>query len=127
MIGNGMAGIACLEEVFKFSPSFEVTILSEEPHLNYNRILLSSVLAGEKEINQIYLNPQSWYDQHKINLKLGVKAVQIDMAKKIVIGSDGSVTPFDKILFANALDLALFPHRQSPLPPAAKYPRPHGQ
>jgi len=100
MIGNGMAGIACLEEVFKLPHSFEVTIFSEEPHVNYNRILLSSVMAGEKKVDEIYLNPLSWYEEHQINLKLGVKAIDIDMKQKVIVGSDGSRTSFDKILFA---------------------------
>ncbi len=100
MIGNGMAGIACLEEIFKLSSEFEVTIFSEEPHVNYNRILLSSVLAGEKKLDDIYLHPLEWYEKHQIDLKLGVKAADIDMKKKTVTGSDGSIATFDKLLFA---------------------------
>lgn len=95
-----MAGIACLEEIFKLPHSFDVTILSEEPHVNYNRIMLSSVMAGEKKLDEIYLNPLSWYEKHQIDLKLGVKADKIDMKQKVVLGSDGSQTSFDKLLFA---------------------------
>jgi len=100
MIGNGMAGIACLEEIFKLPHSFDVTIFSEEPHVNYNRILLSSVMSGEKKLDEIYLNPLSWYEEHQIDLKLGVKAEKIDMDQKVIFGSDGSQTSFDKLLFA---------------------------
>jgi len=100
MIGNGMAGIACLEQIFKLPHSFDVTIFSEEPHVNYNRILLSSVMAGEKKLDEIYLNPLSWYEEHQIDLKLGVKAEKIEMDQKVIYGSDGSLTSFDKLLFA---------------------------
>src|SRR5687767_6982598 len=89
VVGNGMAGMACLDQILQRKPYFNVTVLSEEPHTNYNRILLSSVLAGEKSLNEIYINTQEWYDQNHINLLLNTKAVDVDSKGKAVITSDG--------------------------------------
>ncbi|HUS05401.1 MAG TPA: nitrite reductase large subunit NirB, partial [Bryobacteraceae bacterium] len=100
VIGNGMAGVACVEQILKHSPKFEITIFGDETHINYNRILLSSVLAGEKQIDDITLNGISWYQQNGIGLQLGVRIVDIDAEGKTVTGDDGSITPFDKLLIA---------------------------
>jgi nitrite reductase (NADH) large subunit len=100
VIGNGMAGIGCLEQILKYAPQFEITVFGDETHLNYNRILLSSVLAGEKSADEIVLNSLEWYERNGVNLRLGVRVVDIDAAQKTVLGDDGSVTPFDKLLLA---------------------------
>src|SRR5438128_5426274 len=95
-----MAGVACVEQVLKHAPKFEITIFGEETHVNYNRILLSSVLTGEKVADDIVLNSLGWYEKHRIQLRLGVRIAEIDPASKTVTGDDGSVTPFDKLLLA---------------------------
>ncbi len=100
VIGNGMAGIACLEQILKHSPKFRVTVFGEETHVNYNRILLSSVLAGERTADEITLNPLEWYQSNGITLRLGVRIVDIDPAARLAIGDDGSVTHYDKLLIA---------------------------
>src|SRR2546426_3117196 len=100
VVGNGMAGIGCVEQVLKHAAKFEITIFGEETHVNYNRILLSSVLAGEKAADDIVLNSLDWYEKHQIQLRLGVRIAEIDPASKTVTGDDGSVTPFDKLLLA---------------------------
>ena len=100
VVGNGMAGVACVEQILKHAPKFEITIFGDETHVNYNRILLSSVLAGEKSADEITLNGLDWYQQNNINLRLGVRIIDVDSEAKTVIGDDGSITPFDKILLA---------------------------
>jgi nitrite reductase (NADH) large subunit len=100
VIGNGMAGIACVEQILKHAPKFEITIFGDETHVNYNRILLSSVLAGEKAADDILLNGLEWYQNHGIELRLGVRITEVDAERKTVTGDDGSVTPFDKLLIA---------------------------
>ena len=92
VIGNGMAGVACVEQILKHAPKFDITIFGEETHVNYNRILLSSVLAGEKVADDIVLNSLDWYEKHRIQLRLGVRITEIDPASKTVTGDDGSVT-----------------------------------
>src|SRR6266496_6584528 len=100
VVGNGMAGVACVEQILKHAPKFEITIFGDETHVNYNRILLSSVLAGEKAADEIVLNGLEWYRKHGIELRLGVRIVDVDSECKSVTGDDGSVTPFDKLLVA---------------------------
>src|SRR6266496_3528869 len=100
VVGNGMAGVACVEQILKHAPKFEITIFGDETHVNYNRILLSSVLAGEKAADEIVLNGLEWYRKHEIELRLGVRIVDVDSERKTVTGDDGSVTPFDKLLIA---------------------------
>ncbi len=71
VIGNGMAGIRTLEELLQLAPDqYDITVFGAEPHPNYNRILLSPVLAGEQAFDDIILNPLSWYADHGITLHL---------------------------------------------------------
>jgi nitrite reductase (NADH) large subunit len=100
VIGNGMAGIGCVEQILKHATRFDITIFGDETHANYNRILLSSVLAGEKSADEIILNDLEWYQKHGITLHLGVRITGIDPVLKTVTGDDGSVTSFDKLILA---------------------------
>src|SRR5437867_10861798 len=100
VVGNGMAGVACVEQILKHAPKFEITIVGDETHVNYNRILLSAVLAGEKAADEIHLNGLDWYEKHGIALRLGVRITEVDAERKTVTGDDGSLTPFDKLLIA---------------------------
>ena len=100
VVGNGMAGVACVEQILKHAPKFEITIFGDETHLNYNRILLSSVLAGEKAADEIQLNGLEWYAKHGIVLRLGIRITDVDAERKMVTGDDDSKTPFDKLLIA---------------------------
>ncbi len=100
VVGNGMAGIACVEQILRHSPKFAITVFGDETHVNYNRILLSSVLAGERSADEITLNPLEWYLRNAIQLRLGVRVVDVNPEEKTVTGDDGSVTPYDKLLLA---------------------------
>ncbi len=100
VVGNGMTGVACVEQVLKHAPRFEITIFGDETHVNYNRILLSSVLAGEKAADEITLSPLEWYQRNDIRLRLGVRIVDVDADLKTVRGDDGSVTSYDTLLLA---------------------------
>ena len=86
MIGNGMAGVRTLEELLKIAPDlYDITVFGAEPHANYNRILLSPVLAGEMTIQDIMLNDVDWYEKNGIRLHLGKKIVRIERgARKVV-------------------------------------------
>ena len=100
LIGNGMAGIGCVEQILRHGQKFAITVFGDEPHVNYNRILLSSVLAGEKCADDIVMNGLDWYQRHGITLRLGVRIISIDKENRTVTGDDGSVTPFDKLIIA---------------------------
>src|SRR6185437_1938468 len=100
LIGNGMAGIGCLEQILKHERRFEVTVFGDETHVNYNRIMLSSVLAGEKSAEEIVMNDLDWYRRHEITLRLGVRVTAIDREARTVTGNDGSMTAYDKLIIA---------------------------
>src|SRR5262245_32929794 len=100
VVGNGMAGMACVEQILKHAPRFAITVFGDETHVNYNRILLSSVLAGEKSGDEISINSLEWYRKNDITLRVGVKIVDVDPIAKTVTGQDGSVTPYDTLLLA---------------------------
>ncbi len=100
VVGNGMAGIACVEQILKHQPHFQITVFGDETHVNYNRVMLSSVLAGEKAADEIVLNPREWYVRNGIDLRLGVRVVDVDPVAKTVTGDDGSTTAYDLLLLA---------------------------
>jgi nitrite reductase (NADH) large subunit len=101
MVGNGMAGVRTLEELLKIAPDlYDITVFGAEPHPNYNRILLSPVLAGEQTLEQIVLNPTSWYEEHGITLHLGRTVVDIDRKRRIVKADDGTEAEYDRLLLA---------------------------
>jgi nitrite reductase (NADH) large subunit len=100
VVGNGMAGMNCLEQILAYAPQFQVTVFGDETHVNYNRIMLSSVLAGEKDPDDITINTLDWYRTNGIDLRLGIRIVDVDATRKTVTGDDGSVTPYDTLLLA---------------------------
>ncbi|ARP93977.1 assimilatory nitrite reductase large subunit [Bordetella genomosp. 13] len=101
VVGNGMAGIRTLEELLGLAPDlYDITVFGAEPHPNYNRILLSPVLAGQQAFQDIVLNDLDWYRRHGIDLRLDCKAVRIDRARRMVHGADGSQAPYDRLLLA---------------------------
>jgi nitrite reductase (NADH) large subunit len=101
VVGNGMAGMRAVEELLSRAPDrFDITVIGAEPHANYNRILLSSVLAGDKTLDEIVINGPDWYDQHGIRLIAGKRATAIDAAARRVMLDDGTAVPYDKLLLA---------------------------
>ncbi|HYX95124.1 MAG TPA: nitrite reductase large subunit NirB [Geodermatophilus sp.] len=102
VVGNGMAGARLVEEVLERGggDQFRITVLGDEPHGNYNRIMLSPVLAGESHEDDIVLNSHDWYADNGVHLRAGIRAERIDTAAKTVLGSDGSVTPYDHLVLA---------------------------
>ncbi|KAF0222264.1 MAG: nitrite reductase (NAD(P)H) large [Rhodospirillaceae bacterium] len=101
VIGNGMAGMRTVEEVLARAPvRYDITVFGAEPHPNYNRIMLSSVLAGEKRIDDIVINPLSWYAENGITLHTGDPVVAIDTAAKTVTAASGLCVAYDKLLLA---------------------------
>jgi nitrite reductase (NADH) large subunit len=110
MVGNGMAGVRTLEELLKIAPDlYDITVFGAEPHPNYNRILLSPVLAGEQTLDEIVLNPLSWYEENNIKLHLGKKVVDIDRRKRIVKAEDGTEETYDRLLIATGSNPFILP------------------
>ncbi len=101
LVGNGMAGMRTLEELLKLAPeAYAITVFGAEPHGNYNRILLSPVLAGEKTLEEIILHPRTWYEERGITLHAGKRVVTIDRARRVVRAEDGTEAPYDRLLLA---------------------------
>lgn len=110
MVGNGMAGVRTLEELLKIAPDlYDITVFGAEPHPNYNRILLSPVLAGEQTIAEIILNPLSWYAEQGITLHLGKTVTQIDRIRRKVIAEDGTEAEYDRLLIATGSSPFILP------------------
>src|SRR5579859_6649483 len=100
VIGNGMAGVATVEQILKHRHNFEITIFGDETHVNYNRILLSSVLAGEKSADEIVLNDIDWYKSNDVRARLGCRVSKIDRERQVVIDESGAETEYDRLIFA---------------------------
>jgi nitrite reductase (NADH) large subunit len=103
VIGNGMAGMRTIEELLSAAPDkYEITVFGAEPYGNYNRIMLSAVLAGDKSIDDIVINDYQWYEDNHITLHAGeTKAVErIDCEHKQVIAQDGTTADYDCLLIA---------------------------
>src|SRR5262245_42758209 len=95
-----MAGVACVEHILKHRHDFQITILGDETHGNYNRILLSSVLAGERTPDEIVLHDPDWYHRNNVRLRLGVRAASIDRERHFVIREDGEAIQYDNLILA---------------------------
>ncbi|MDM5222832.1 nitrite reductase large subunit NirB [Peribacillus sp. NJ11] len=101
LIGNGMAGLRCVESIIMNDPNaFEITIFGSEPHVNYNRILLSTVLQGNTSFEDIAINERNWYTKHNIQLFTGETVVKIDkVTQKIKTDKEREVY-YDKLIIA---------------------------
>lgn len=101
MVGNGMAGVRTLEELLKLAPDmYEITVFGAEPHPNYNRIMLSPVLAGEQTFEDIILNDLAWYRDNGVTLHTGKRVVSIDRRHCRVTADDGTQAEYDRLLLA---------------------------
>ena len=114
MVGNGMAGVRALEELIKLTPElYNITVFGSEPHPNYNRILLSPVLAGEQQLDEIILNPLSWYSDNGITLHTGWTVKEIDRVKRIVYAEnsqgDKCSAPYDRLILATGSNPFMLP------------------
>ncbi len=117
VIGNGMAGCRAIEELLaRDAGRYRVTIFGAEPHVNYNRIMLSPVLAGEKSFDEIVINDRAWYADNKIQLIVADPVVAIDRTAKTVTAKSGRTVPYDKLLIATGSDPFIIPVPGKDLP-----------
>ena len=99
LVGNGMAGVRTLEELLVMAPDlYDITVFGAEPHPNYNRIMLSPVLAGEQTVDDIILNPRQWYEENGITLHTSKKVVAVDRVRRVVRAEDGTEAGYDRLL-----------------------------
>ncbi|MDP3747289.1 MAG: nitrite reductase large subunit NirB [Phenylobacterium sp.] len=110
VIGNGMAGCRAIEEVLKRDPTrYDITVFGAEPRVNYNRIMLSPVLAGEKTFDEIVINDVAWYADNGITLHSGRKVIAIDPAAKLVEAEGGLSVAYDRLILACGSDPVRLP------------------
>ncbi len=102
VIGNGMAGVRAVEEILSRggAETFDITVFGDEPYGNYNRIMLSNVLAGSDDTAEIYLNPIDWYVDNDITLRAGVRVVKVDRFARVVYADDGTSMHYDRLILA---------------------------
>ncbi|HEY9094445.1 MAG TPA: FAD-dependent oxidoreductase, partial [Hydrogenophaga sp.] len=114
MIGNGMAGVRTLEELLKIAPDlYNVTVFGAEPHPNYNRILLSPVLAGEQTLEEIVLNDWNWYTDNGITLHAGWTVTEVNRTTRVVYARNAAgetmEAPYDRLIMATGSNPFMLP------------------
>ena len=102
VVGNGMAGAGLVEEALAKGGGnqFDISIFGDEPHGNYNRILLSGVLSGTHSEENIFINPLEWYEKNNVTLYAGVRAIGIDRKAQTIYAAGGNLVPYDKLVIA---------------------------
>jgi nitrite reductase (NADH) large subunit len=101
VVGNGMAGMRTIEELLKIDADhYDISVFGSEAHGNYNRILLSPVLAGDKVFADIMLHTRDWYAANKVTLHAGDPIVKIDRHRRVVVAQSGLEAPYDRLLLA---------------------------
>jgi nitrite reductase (NADH) large subunit len=126
MIGNGMAGVRSLEELLKLAPDlYDITVFGAEPHPNYNRILLSPVLAGEQTLEEIVLNDWAWYQDNGITLHAGWTVTEVDRTRRMVHArnaqGDTMSEPYDRLILATGSNPFILPIPGKDLPGVLAY------
>ena len=110
VIGNGMAGCRAVEEILaRDATKYRITIFGAEPRVNYNRIMLSPLLAGEKSFDDIVINDQAWYDDNEITLVSGDQVVAIDRKIRTVTARSGRTESYDRLILATGSDPFIIP------------------
>jgi len=110
VIGNGMAAMRTVEELLHLEPDlYQITVIGREPHGNYNRIMLSPVLAGEKAFADIMLHTPQWYLERGIHLISGVTADSVHRTRREVTLSNGDVVGYDRLLIATGSNPFVIP------------------
>ena len=110
VIGNGMAGMRTVEELLKLNPDlYDITVFGAEPHGHYNRILLSPVLAGDKNMDDIMIHTREWYAKNAITLHAGDPVVHIDRRRRLVRARSGKEVWYDRLLLATGSNPFIVP------------------
>ncbi|SOD96320.1 nitrite reductase large subunit NirB [Caenispirillum bisanense] len=117
VIGNGMAGIRAVEDLIDRAPGlYDITVFGAEPRVNYNRIMLSPLLSGEKTFAEIVLNDRDWYDANGITLHAGDPVVRIDRLRRQVVARSGLAVPYDRLIVATGSSPIVIPVPGATLP-----------
>lgn len=110
LVGNGMAGVRTIEHVLKLAPDiYDITVFGAEPYPNYNRIMLSSVLAGGSNMKDIVINDWDWYTENGIRLYTGDAVTRVDTANKKVFSKSGVEAEYDELILATGSNPFILP------------------
>jgi nitrite reductase (NADH) large subunit len=122
IIGNGMAPGRMLEHLFEAAPdAYEVTIFNAEPRVNYDRIMLSPVLSGEKAYEDIIIHGDGWYVKHGVTLYKGHKVVRIDRDARTITSENGETAAYDALVIATGSNPFILPVEGNTLPGVLTY------
>jgi nitrite reductase (NADH) large subunit len=122
IVGNGMAPGRMLEHLLEIAPGrYDITIFNAEPRVNYDRIMLSPVLSGEKTYEQIVIHGDGWYIKNGITLHKGTKVTGIDCAAKTIATDNGLVEAYDKLVIATGSVPFIIPVPGHTLPGVLSY------
>lgn len=122
LVGNGMAGMKAVEELLAIAPDrYDITVFGAEPYGNYNRILLSPVLAGDQTVDDIMLNRAEWYTENGLTLHSGCEVIEIDRFHRRVIANDGTSAAYDRLLLATGSNPFIIPVPGNDLPGVLAY------
>ncbi len=109
VIGAGMASGRALEQLLKADPdAYDITLFNAEPRGNYNRLMLSPVLSGEKTYDEIVTHDDAWYAENGVTCRFGEKVVGIDRSRKVVIGGGDDIT-YDKLVIGTGSNPFIIP------------------
>ena len=98
--GNGMAGMHMVETLLQLAPMrYDITVIGREPHGNYNRVLLSPLLAGETTVEQTLIHDPDWYHRHGITLRVGETVEQVNIAER-TLRTDQRLLHWDRLVLA---------------------------
>lgn len=121
VIGAGMASGRVLEHLFETAPdAYDVTLFNAEPRGNYNRLMLSPVLSGEKSYAEIVTHDDDWYSANGVTCRFGEAVVKIDRDRKVVVGQNGEV-PYDKLVIGTGSAPFIIPLPGKDLPEVITY------
>jgi nitrite reductase (NADH) large subunit len=110
VIGAGMASGRVLEHLLEADPAaYDITLFNAEPRGNYNRIMLSPVLSGDKTYAEIETHGPEWYAANNVTCRFGEKLMQVDRVAKTVTAANGDVLPYDKLLFGTGSNPFMIP------------------
>ena len=109
VIGAGMATGRALEHLFDANADVDVTLFNAEPRGNYNRIMLSPVLSGDKSYAEIVTHDDAWYAANNVTCRFGERIASIDRAAKTVTAENGDVLAYDKLIFGTGSNPFMIP------------------
>lgn len=116
IIGNGIAGITAADHIRRRHPACQIHVIGREKHHLYNRMGLARLIYGRSAMQGLYLNSDTWYDEHQITCWLNTQVTSIDPQANTVTLADGETLPYDRLILATG--------SSSTIPPIVGYGMP---